>query len=77
MLRSRFGAAKNVLRAIFPTSSQLFPRVGTLPRYAAGMDKTEGEAHPRYRTTFFFVATMLGGIIIGWVAMLLLLMGRY
>jgi len=41
------------------------------------MHKTEGEAQPRYRTTFFFVATMLAGFIIGWVAMLLLLMRRY
>lgn len=38
------------------------------------------EAHsvePQYRTTFFFVMTMLTGIIVGWVVLLGLLLRRY
>lgn len=31
---------------------------------------------PSYRTTFTFVTIMLGGIILGWIGMLLLLWSR-
>ena len=34
-------------------------------------------AEPRYYTTFLFVATMLAGIIVGWVALLALVVRRY
>ena len=32
---------------------------------------------PTYRTTFFFVASMLAGFVIGWFWMLLLVLRRY
>ncbi|GEM_PF-5171056 len=32
---------------------------------------------PQYRTTFFFVAAMLGGFVAGWVLLLGLLLKRF
>lgn len=44
------------------------------------MDKTESggqPVQPQYRTTFFFVSTMLAGIVVGWILLLGLLLRRY
>lgn len=43
---------------------------------AVSHPKTE-TVQPQYRTTFFFVSTMLAGIVVGWILLLGLLLRRY
>lgn len=48
------------------------------PKTTVAASRSESQpVKPQYRTTFFFVSTMLAGIVVGWVLLLGVLLRRY